>query len=103
MHRHPTEPEIIPPDRSRDRDDWLRERDDPRLDPWGAFQGRTTHRIYVRRIGPVGIFLIALLIGTFAALVFVILLGAVLIWLPVAILLLVAAIVGGLMRRYLRL
>jgi hypothetical protein len=47
-----------------------------------------------------GILLLALLIGTLAALIFVVLLGAFLIWIPVAILLFVAAVVGGLMRRY---
>jgi uncharacterized membrane protein len=43
-----------------------------------------------------------LLIGILAALIFVIVLGAVLIWIPVAILLFVAAVVGGLLRRYMR-
>ena len=52
------------------------------------------------RIGPVGILLVALLIGTLAALIFVLLIGAFLIWIPVAILLFVAAAVGGMMRRY---
>ena len=95
-HRRPTEPEIIPP--GQEPADWPRRRPDP----WASFDAYGTRRIYVRRIGPAGIFLIALMIGVLAALVFVVLLGAFLIWLPLAILLLVAAIVGGLMRRYLR-
>ena len=41
-------------------------------------------------------------IGTIAALVFVMLVGAVFVAVPVAILLFVAAVVGGLMRRYMR-
>jgi hypothetical protein len=59
-------------------------------------------RVYVRRLGPIGILLTAALIGTIAALVFVVMVGAFLIWIPVAVLLFVAAIVAGLMRRYMR-
>ena len=68
--------------------------------PISSVDAHGTRRIYVRQVGPLGILLVALLIGTLAALIFVILLGAFLIWIPVAILLFVAAIVGGLMRRY---
>jgi hypothetical protein len=96
--RQPTEPEIIPP--GQEPAD-LR---GGRPDPWTHFSvhGTGTHRVYVRRIGPVGILLVAALIGTLAALVFVMLIGAFFIAIPVAALLLVAAIVGGLMRRFLR-
>lgn len=90
-----SEPEIIPPDRAEA--EAARERADRLI--WIGAGG--TRRIYVRRLGPLGIILLALLIGTLAALVFVVILGAFLIWIPVAILLFVAAIVGGLMRRYL--
>lgn len=95
-HRQPTEPEIIPP--GQEPADWRHRRPDP----WEHFSVHGTHRIYVRRIGPVGILLLAALIGTLAALVFVMLVGAFFVAIPVAALLLVAAIVGGLMRRYLR-
>ena len=97
-HRRPTEPEIIPP--GQEPTDWPRQKPDP----WASFHvyGTGTRRIYVRRIGPVGILLLAALIGTIAALVFVVMVGAFLIWIPVAVLLFVAAIVGGLMRRYLQ-
>ncbi len=99
-HRHPTEPEIIPP--GQEPTDWPPGRPE-RPDPWASFQVHTgSRRVYVGRIGPVGILLLAALIGTIAALVFVVLVGAFLIWIPVAILLLVAAVVGGLMRRYMR-
>jgi hypothetical protein len=94
--RQPTEPEIIPPGQ---------EPADLRHghpDPWAHFSVHGTHRIYVRRIGPVGVLLLAALIGTLAALVFVMLVGAFFVAIPVAILLVVAAIVGGLMRRYMR-
>ncbi|HUI97002.1 MAG TPA: hypothetical protein VLX44_14690 [Xanthobacteraceae bacterium] len=95
MSRHPIEPEILPPDPSRP------EAMHGRPDPWSSTDVYTTHRIYVRRIGPLGIFLAALLIGTLVAVVFVILVGAFLVWIPVTILLFVAAVVIGLMRRYL--
>lgn len=94
MRRHPMEPEIIPPDHSQVG------AMHGRPDPWSSTNVYTTHRIYVRRIGPVGIFLTALLIGTLAAVVFLVLLGAFLIWIPVTILLFVAALVVGLMRRH---
>jgi hypothetical protein len=97
-HRHPTEPEIIPP--GQEPTDWPRQQPDP----WASFHvyGAGTRRVYVRRIGPIGILLMAALIGTIAALVFVVMVGAFLIWVPVAVLLFVAAVVGGLMRRYMR-
>ena len=90
-----TEPEIIPPDRL--------EIESPRQPAatWVWIDAAGTRHIQVRRIGPLGIILLALFIGTLAAMVFVVLVGAFLIWIPVAILLFVAAVVGGLMRRYL--
>jgi hypothetical protein len=97
-HRHPTEPEIIPPGQEPT--------DLPRgqPDPWASFHvyGTGTRRVYVRRIGPVGILLLAALIGTIAALVFVVMVGIFVIWIPIAVLLFVAAVVGGLMQRYMR-
>jgi len=94
--RQPTEPEIIPP--GQEPIDWR----NPRRDPWAHLGVHGTHRIYVGRVGPVGILLLAALIGTIAALVFVMLIGAFFVAIPVAILLFVAAVVGGLMRRYVR-
>jgi hypothetical protein len=94
--RQPTEPEIIPP--GEEPVGW----DHGRPHPWASFDVYGNRRIYVRRIGPVGILLMAALIGTIAALVFVVMVGAFLIWIPVAVLLFVAAVVGGLMRRYMR-
>ena len=94
--RQPTEPEIIPP--GQEPADWRA----TRPDPWAHLGVHGTHRIYVRRIGPVGILLIAALIGILAALVVVMLVGAFFVAIPVAFLLLVAMIVGTLMRRYMR-
>jgi hypothetical protein len=83
------EPEIIPPDRSRDRSDWRRS---PRLgDPLGGT--RATHRVYVARLGPFGIALLLLAVAAIVAIVIIALLGAVLIWIPIiAVLLIVAAL-----------
>jgi len=89
-----SEPEIIPPDRTRP--EWAR----GHRDPWASADSFGSRRIYVRGIGPGGIFLLALLIATLAAVIFVILIGAVLIWIPVAILLFAAAALGGMLRRY---
>jgi hypothetical protein len=74
---------------------------DQRRERWVSSGAYGTQRIYIRKVGPGGVLLFALLVGTLAAVVFFILLGAFLIWIPVAMLLFVAAIVGGLMRRYL--
>jgi hypothetical protein len=97
-HRRPTEPEIIPP--GEEPTDLPR----GRPDPWASFHvhGTGTHRIYVGRIGPLGMLLLAALIGTIAALVFVVMVGVFVIWIPVAVLLFVTAVFGGLMRRYMR-
>ncbi len=95
-HRHPTEPEIIPP--GQEPVDWPH----GRPDPWASFQVYGSRRVYVRRIGPIGILLMAALIGAIAALVFVVMLGAIVLWIPVAALLVVVAVIGGLMRRYLQ-
>jgi hypothetical protein len=89
-----SEPEIIPPD--RERPEWRRNRSGA----WIAVDAQGTRRIYIRRIGPGGFILLALLVAVFAALVFVVLVGAVLLWIPVAILLVLAALIGGMARRY---
>jgi hypothetical protein len=91
-----SEPEIIPPNRAEAQSTH------ERPGGWIWIDATGTRRIYVRRMGPLGIILLALFIGTLAALVFVVAIGAFLIWIPVTILLFVAAIVGGLMQRYLR-
>jgi hypothetical protein len=96
MHRPPSEPEIIPPERGQT--DRMRDQ----RGPWVSVDVHGTRRVYVGRVGPLGIILLALLIGTLAAVVFVVVLGAFLIWVPVAMLLFAAAILGGILRRHLR-
>jgi hypothetical protein len=82
------EPEIIPPGEADARRDGA-----PRWSASGA-----THRVYVARIGPLGFFLIALALAAFATLVAVLMLGAFLLWIPIAGLLLAFAVVSGLWR-----
>jgi hypothetical protein len=89
-----SEPEIIPPDRSGARRPW---RSDP---AWGATDG--VHRVYVTRIGPFGFVLLVLVVVILAAVAFLMLLGAFLVVIPLAGLLLVAAVIAGLMRGFRR-
>jgi hypothetical protein len=91
--QRPTEPEIIPPGQEP-----AEFRRNP-ADPWAQHNVYGTHRIYVRRVGPVGLLLIAALIGLVAAFVFVTIVGALFFIIPIAALLLIGAIIGGLMRR----
>jgi hypothetical protein len=79
------EPEIIPPGEPRAR--WQ-----------GAFDGRATHRIYVARLGPFGFAMLALAITFLAAVILILLLGAFLIWIPIAGLVLAIAVVTSLLR-----
>jgi hypothetical protein len=57
-------------------------------------------RIYVTKVGPLGIILVMLVTGILSAAILVLLLGTFLIWMPVVVLLVVAALIGGLFRRY---
>lgn len=89
-----SEPEIIPPGRS---DGWQRGRPRPYL-----HTGEGIHRIYVTRLGPFSTFLLVAAIGIAAALLFIILLGAFLLWIPIIGLVLAIAIISGLLRGYFR-
>jgi hypothetical protein len=85
-----TEPEIIPPghaDRRSARGAHAY------VDAHGA------HRIYVARLGPFGIILLALMIALLTAVMLIVLLGAVLVWIPIVALLVAAGIISGLLRR----
>jgi hypothetical protein len=83
------EPEIIPPGATRD--------------PFGSqspFGSQGTQRIYVGRIGPLGIIMIALAVGFVVALVLVLLLGAFLLWIPIVAVLFTVGLVSALWRKY---
>ncbi len=80
------EPEIIPPDRSGRRSTWY---------PDGYTQARGTHRLYVARVGPFGFALLMLALVALAAVILLFLLGAVLIWIPIVAVAMIAAAIFG--------
>src|SRR5271165_2559316 len=75
-----SEPEIIPPSAE------VRHRDAM----WFTADEAGTHRIYVARLGPFGVLVLALGIGLFAAFTLVVAIGAFLIWIPIVALLIAA-------------
>ncbi|MGA8616367.1 MAG: hypothetical protein WB760_32670 [Xanthobacteraceae bacterium] len=84
------EPEIIPPDRSGHQSPWS---------PYGFTETRGTHRIYVTRMGPFGIALLLLAIAAVATIVMIAFLGAVLIWIPIVAIVVIAGALLRLLRR----
>jgi hypothetical protein len=80
------EPEIIPPDRSGRSSPWS---------PYGFTEARGTNRIYVARLGPVGIALLILALAAVVTIVMIAILGAILIWIPIVA---VVLIIGALLR-----
>jgi len=82
-----SEPEIIPPGAPL-----RRPRDDPFAD--SVF----TQRIYITRLGPFGFVMLALAIGVIAVVLLVLLVGAVLFWIPLVGLIVAAAILSGALR-----
>jgi hypothetical protein len=87
------EPEIIPPGR-----DWPGR--DSRWPPNRGFnERRSTHRVYVGRIGPLGFALLLLMLALFGGVFLLVLIGAVLIWFPVVLVIAVIAAIAGLIRR----
>jgi hypothetical protein len=87
------EPEIIPPGK-----DWPNR--DSRWPPNNGFnEGRSTHRIYVGRIGPLGFALLLLMLALFGGIFLLALIGAALIWFPVLLVFAVIAAIAGLIRR----
>jgi hypothetical protein len=90
--RHFSEPEILPPGEDGGRE--------PGHPFWGrdSFDERSVHRIYVTRIGPFALLPYALLGGGIAIVFLAFLFGFLLILLPVAGLVLAAAIIGSFLR-----
>jgi hypothetical protein len=89
-----SEVEIIPPDRVHDHE----MRRAARL--WS--DGVSYQRIYVGRIGPLGLFLFALAGSAIAILLFLFVIGAFLIWIPIVGLMVAALILSGLLRSMFR-
>jgi hypothetical protein len=90
------EPEIIPPDRG------------DRQSRSGAagirvfLDGNGVRHVYVARLGPLGMVVLALIVSVLLAITLVLLLGVFLIWIPLVGLLVAAAIISGLLRAYFR-
>jgi hypothetical protein len=83
-----SEPEIIPPGKQ------------PYSGVWVSQAAGGSHRIYVTRLGPFGIILLAVAIGAIFTLILVLLLGFFLIWiLPLIVTLFVIAVVVAFARR----
>lgn len=85
-----TEPEIIPPGDADSR---------PR---WGSSDGRGTHRVYVARVSPFGFVLLGFVIATLVGLVLLFLVGAFVLLIPLAGLLLAVAVVISFLRGFRR-
>jgi fatty acid desaturase len=87
------EPEIIPPG-----NDWP-----DRNSAWPPHRDyserRSTHRIYVGRIGPLGFAILILIIALFGGVLLLALIGAALIWVPVVAVLAIIGAVAALIRR----
>src|SRR5262245_46024108 len=67
----------------------------------GTFDARTERiRVYIAKPGPLGTILMISIVGLLSAVLLVLLLGALLIWLPAIVLFVTAAIVAGLLRAY---
>jgi len=87
------EPEIIPPGNDRPSQD-------SRWPPnYGFDEHRSTHRIYVGRIGPLGFALLLLMVALFGGVFLLVLIGTALIWLPVVLMFAVIAAIAALIRR----
>jgi len=87
------EPEIIPPGNDRPGRD-------SRWPPSHGFnERRSTHRVYVSRIGPLGFALVLLMLALFGGVFLLALVGAALIWFPVLLVLALIAAIAGLIRR----
>jgi hypothetical protein len=65
-------------------------------DPFG--QSEFVQRIHITRLGPFGFFMLALAIGLVAVVLLILLVGAVLFWIPVVGLIVAAAILSGALR-----
>ena len=92
------EPEIIPPDRDGGEASWRRAPHTPwRGSRFDEIHG--THRVYVGRVGPLGIVLLLLAIAAVIAIILIAVLGAVLIWIPVIAVAVVIAAFFRLFRR----
>ena len=87
------EPEIIPPPRAGA---------ERRSHIWMSIDENGTHRFYLARPGPFTIFATLVLAGLVVAAIVLVLLGAMLIWIPAVILIVGALLLSGTIRSYWR-
>jgi len=90
------EPEIIPPGQDGPRP----RSNDGRV--WLSLGQNRFERIYIAKPGPLTVILAFLVLGLVALTIFVVLLGAFLVWLPVTLLVVAALILSGIVRGYFR-
>jgi hypothetical protein len=89
------EPEIIPPDRARSGMDWGQ----PAWRPYGSGNAGETYRVHVGRVGPFGIAMLTLAFALLAGVVLFAVVGAILFWIPIIALAVVAAGIFRFLRR----
>ena len=88
------EPEIIPPNRDDRQSGTVRIR---------VFaDGNSVRHVYIVRLGPLGVLMLALMIGILFVIILVLLVGAFLIWIPLVGMLVAAGITSSLLRGYFR-
>jgi hypothetical protein len=87
-NRPRAEPEIIPPSHA-----------DPRWDERMRIDGRSSQRIYVAQVGPFGFAMAALAVAIIAALAILLVLGAFVVLIPLAGLVLAGAVIFSMFRR----
>ena len=91
-----SDPEIIPKDHADRRTAQGTPRTRLFIDAHG------TERIYVTKLGPLGVILAVLTTGILSAVMLILLFATFLIWVPLVIFFIVGAIISGLLRTYFR-
>ena len=86
------EPEIIPPSRADSKSDFGQTM-------WFRSDQRGVHRIYVGRLGPFSLILLALAAIFVAVCIIFLLVGLVLLWIPVVVMLMLASIATMFLRK----
>ena len=89
------EPEIIPPAHGRRESGWQYDV----WQPYGSSTAGGTHRLYVARLGPLGLAVLMAVIGIVVAVLVLAVVSAILIWIPILALLVAAGVIYRLWRR----
>jgi hypothetical protein len=89
------EPEIIPPARGSRESGWQYDI----WQPYGSATAGEMRRLYVARLGPIGLAALMFLIGIVVAVLVLAVVGAILIWIPILALLVAAGVIFRFWRR----